>query len=148
MEFRTGNRRAEVRDRKVAALNNLRERLGREIHPIIVGNIEAASLVGQYFLFYTAVDSTPVIKTIKRQRMVSRAGHIPVWRTQPVASNTCMASAFEENYRNHSAGVEHRLAGGVIRRNIPESTSAAPPAAKISADASPSSENEMPLFHS
>lgn len=146
LEFRTGNRRFEVRDRKIAALYDLRERLGREIHPIITGNIEAASLVGQYFLFYTAVDSTPVIKTIKRQRMVATDDKITMWRTAPVAAKTCMADAFDANYRDHAAGVDRRLTAGPSRKKTLESKPVGSPTEELSEASTQLHEDELPLF--
>jgi hypothetical protein len=146
LEFRTGNRRFEVRDRKIAALYDLRERLGREIHPIITGNIEAASLVGQYFLFYTAVDSTPVIKTIKRQRMVVTNDKIAMWRTAPVAARSCMADAFEANYRDHAAGVDRRLTAGPSRKKTLESKPVDSPVEELSEASTQLREDELPLF--
>lgn len=146
LEFRTGNRRFEVRDRKIAALYDLRERLGREIHPIITGNIEAASLVGQYFLFYTAVDSTPVIKTIKRQRMFATDDKIAMWRTAPVAAKTCMADAFDANYRDHAAGVDCRLTAGPSRNKIQEGTLVVSPVEEISKVSTLLHEDALPLF--
>jgi hypothetical protein len=146
MEFRTGNRRIEVRDRKIVALYDLREHLGREIHPIVIGNIEAASLVGQYFLFYTAVDSTPVIKTLKRQRMIAGDDKIAIWRTAPVAARTCMADAFEANYRDHAVGVDRRLTSGPSRKRTLESISAGLPAEEILEASTLSHVDELPLF--
>jgi hypothetical protein len=146
MEFRTGNRQFDVRNRKIAALYDLRERLGREIHPIITGNIEAASLVGQYFLFYTAVDSTPVIKTIMRQQLVVTDDKIQKWRTAPVAARTCMADAFDANYRDHAAGVDRRLMSGPSRKKTLESKSADSPVEEFSEASTPSHLDELPLF--
>lgn len=147
LEFRTGNRR-EVRDRKIAALYELRERLGREIHPVITGNIEAASLVGQYFLFYTAVDSTPAIKTIKRQRMVANDGRITIWRTAPVAAKTCMADAFDANYRDHAAGVDRRLTAGPSRKKTLENKPVGSLVEEPSEASTALHGDELPLFRS
>jgi len=120
MEFRTGNRKMDVRDRKIAALLDLSDRLGRYIHPIIVGSIDAASAVGSHFLFYTAIDSTPALKTIHRQRSAGSVDGFPLWRTEPVESGACMAEAFEGNYRDHYEGVMKRLTDGPCKRGIQE----------------------------
>jgi len=109
MEFRTGNRRKEIKQRKINALRHFRDELGRDIHPFIIGNIEAAAQVRKYFSKVTAIDSTPALKTVKRQKAVLKNEKIATWRKQPVASRACMADLFEANYLYHQDYVMRKM---------------------------------------
>lgn len=65
-EFQTG-----LGDRApgIAAIQNLcrlQDRLGRDIHPVIVGGAQYIGLISRHFHNITLVDSQPFMKTIKR----------------------------------------------------------------------------------
>jgi hypothetical protein len=109
MEFRTGNRIREVRQRKVSALEKMRDILGRELHPVIVGNIEAAREMRVHFPRVTAIDSVAALKTIRRQEAIARVGIGLAWRKQPIASGACMADLYERNHDLHLARVKTRF---------------------------------------
>ena len=109
MEFRTGNRFKEIRREKINSLATLREQIGRNLYPIIIGNIEAAREVFQYFGHVTAIDSTPSIKTIKRQKPVPGANITERWSKKPIASGQCLSALFEQNYRSHRRRVINRI---------------------------------------
>lgn len=147
MEFGTGNKKEAVRQWKINALIELTERLGRGLHPIILGGINAAAIIGSYFLFYTAIDSTPTMKTIHRQRSLEDGKGITTWRTDVVPTGSCMADAFEANLREHSEGVMRRLISGGPSRKTPERKLAEAQLVATSSSASPSNENELPLIY-
>lgn len=109
MEFRTGNRAHEVRNRKIRQLASLRDQIGRDLHPIIIGNIEAAREVKKLFGKITAVDSTPAIKTVKRQRGFLNSRCRVKWQPESMESMACMAARFESNQQKHATAVKRRL---------------------------------------
>lgn len=110
MEFRTGNRVTEVRQRKVTELARLRDRLGRELHPVVIGSMKAAYEMRTHFPHVIAIDSTPAIKTVRRQRAIQRVGIGLGWRTEPIASGACMSDLFEANFNAHYTHVMARFA--------------------------------------
>lgn len=148
MEFGTGNKKEAIRDWKIRALLDLTERLGRTIHPVILGGINAAAIIGSYFLFYTAIDSTPTMKTIHRQRAIDSANGVTSWRTDVVPEGTCMAEAFDANYREHHEGVTRRLISGGPAKKIQEKQPAESQRRTPSRDTSPVIVDELPLIYS
>ncbi len=142
MEFRTGNRIKEVRQRKIASLVQLRDLIGRELRPIIVGNIEAAREVRAHFPNVTAVDSTPALKTIRRQQAIQRIGPSLGWRKEPLASGACMADLFESNFTEHSTHVMKRFALPV---ETPEDTAKTASPRRILRATNRSLQGELPL---
>lgn len=148
MEFGTGNKKEAIRDWKIKALLDLTESLGRSIHPVILGGINAAAIIGSYFLFYTAIDSTPTMKTIHRQRAIDSTNGVTSWRTDIVPEGTCMAEAFEANYQEHQEGVSRRLISGGPAKKIQGTRQVEPPRSVLSKDAIPLSVDELPLIYS
>jgi hypothetical protein len=110
MEFRTGNRVKEVRQQKVIELARLRDRLGRELLPVVIGNTEAAREMRTHFPQVLAIDSMPALKTVRRQRAIQSVGLGLGWRTEPLGSGVCMADLYEANFNAHHSYVMARLA--------------------------------------
>jgi hypothetical protein len=148
MEFGTGNKKEAIRDWKIKALLDLSESLGRSIHPVILGGINAAAIIGSYFLFYTAIDSTPTMKTIYRQRAIDSANGVTSWRTDVVPEGTCMAEAFDANYQEHHEGVTRRLISGGPAKKTQGTRQAEFLRTTPSKDANLSIADELPLTYS
>ena len=148
MEFGTGNKKEAIRDWKIRALLDLSESLGRSMHPVILGGINAAAIIGSYFLFYTAIDSTPTMKTIHRQRAIDSANGVTSWRTDVVPEGTCMAEAFDANYQEHHEGVTRRLISGGPAKKTQGTRQAEPLRATPSKDTNLLIADELPLIYS
>lgn len=142
MEFRTGNRIKEVRRRKIGALTRLRDLLGRELHPVVIGNIEAAREMRPHFPQVTAIDSVAALKTIRRQEAIHRVGIGLAWRKQPIATGACMADLYEWNHTLHLERVRARFAQPVETQ---EGGGDAATPRRTSRAASPLQQGELPL---
>lgn len=109
MEFGTGNNAARIRIRKIDALRQLRDDLGRDLHPIIISNAQAAQEIGMHFEHYTAIDATPSIKTAHRQRAIERFPKSPKWELNLLQKGVCMAGLFNANFEVYSRYIMHKL---------------------------------------
>ncbi|HVX90625.1 MAG TPA: DUF4417 domain-containing protein [Candidatus Paceibacterota bacterium] len=67
-EFQTGLRLRDRGDRAIADLARLQDRVGRALHPVIVGGAAFAAELARHFTALTFVDSQPFMKAIKRRR--------------------------------------------------------------------------------
>lgn len=142
MEFRTGNRIKEVRQRKIGELKQLGDRLQRDLIPLVVGNTEAAHEMRAHFQRVIAIDSMPALKTVRRQRAIEGTRKNLTWRTEPVGPGICMASLFEENFTAHSRFVRARIAQPM---EIPVDNAVPVAPRKTSRASNRSSQGELPL---
>lgn len=71
-EFQTGLANKQRSWEQFDALCRLQERVGRSLHPIIVGGARFASRLDAHFADFTVVDSTPFLKTMKRRIYAQR----------------------------------------------------------------------------
>lgn len=69
-EFQTRCRAPEEGAKAVARLADLQDRLGRELHPIIVGGAQFIELLATRFHRFTILDSRPLIGAFNRHRFV------------------------------------------------------------------------------
>jgi hypothetical protein len=100
LEFQTGPRRKEIGNRYFTSLVALRDDLGRDIHPVILGGFGRLKQLVDHFNTFTIVDSTPFIKTIKRQ-VLHTAGGSWKWRKQETAKGEPLNSYLASNIRLH-----------------------------------------------
>jgi hypothetical protein len=109
-EFQTGLR---VRDRgepAVVDLARLQDRLGRQLHPVIVGGAAYAADLGRYFADLTFVDSQPFMKAMHRRRGVGQGK----WER---AEAIDVGELLEANIRAHEAHILSEISRG--RAGVP-----------------------------
>lgn len=108
-EFQTGLR---VRARGLAAIHSLatlQQRLGRRLHPLVVGGVAYAAALASHFDRITFADSQPFMKAMHRRRR-SRRG---TWELHPV--HGVVDDLLEENIAAHAAHVRAELGRGRTR---------------------------------
>jgi hypothetical protein len=111
-EFQTGLR---VRSRGLNAIHSLatlQQRLGRQLHPLIVGGVAYAADLASHFERITFADSQPFMKAMYRRRR-SRLG---TWEPHPV--DGVVDDLLEENIAAHGAHVQAELARGRTRGRV------------------------------
>jgi hypothetical protein len=104
-EFQTGLR---VRDRgelAVVDLARLQDRLGRQLHPLIVGGAAYAADLSRYFADLTFVDSQPFMKAMHRRRGVGQGQ----WER---AESADVGDLLEANIKAHEAHILSEISRG------------------------------------
>lgn len=105
-EFQTGLR---VRSRGLTAIQSLatlQQRLGRRLHPLVVGGVAYAADLAPHFERITFADSQPFMKAMHRRRRARMGG----WELHPVPG--VVDDLLEENLASHAAHVRAELARG------------------------------------
>lgn len=106
-EFQTGLR---VRDRgelAVVDLARLQDRVGRQLHPVIVGGAAYAAELGRYFADLTFVDSQPFMKAMHRRRGVGQGK----WER---TDSTDVGDLLEANIKAHEAHIASEILRGKL----------------------------------
>ena len=109
MEFRTGNREKGRMIRKISFLKDMRDKIGRDLHVVVVGSCAAAREAKLYFPNITAMDATPCLKSIKRQMAELGEARQIKWRKEPLTRNVCMADYFEQNLNKYTRWVMKQI---------------------------------------
>ncbi|HZI15075.1 MAG TPA: DUF4417 domain-containing protein [Myxococcus sp.] len=109
-EFQTGLRRYEVGARHLWHIDDLQHRLGRALHPILVGGGRFAHVAARYFERFTIVDSVPFIKTVKRKRGVQVGGAPLKWRSNVLSGEECLDELLSHNVALYSHVLQERVA--------------------------------------
>lgn len=78
-EFQTGLARHEAAQHAFKQLCRLQDRVGRELHPILIGGGRFASDLPQHFSQFTIVDSVPFMRTIHRQAAINSEAESLRW---------------------------------------------------------------------
>lgn len=108
-EFRTGLRRVRNGRKALYELADLQQRLGRELHPILVAGAQYAAEASRHFTRVTVVDSQPFMKTMMRHRGTPTGTWYPSPRSGP------LDELLEENISAHSMHIAHELRRSVGR---------------------------------
>lgn len=108
-EFQTGGRNRDVALSSIQKLADFRDKLGRELHLVAVGAGQYASILRRHFSKLTLVDSTPFIKTHKRQRLVLRPGSRPMWIRHQTAPDESLHELLRDNVIAYRAWQENRI---------------------------------------
>jgi hypothetical protein len=90
-EFQTGNGEKELEE-----LAEIRDVVGRELHPLIVGGARFARRLRELFTRSTIVDATPFIKAQNGQCAVARDGRVE-WRPQYASSRRARGALLRHN---------------------------------------------------
>jgi hypothetical protein len=108
-EFQTGLRFPELGRQAVDALAVLQDRAGRPLHPLLFGSLHLAREVAARFTNFTFIDSTPFMKTMKRQRLLS--GHSrPRWKASHSQPNELLDDLLQHNADTYGEWVRRYLA--------------------------------------
>jgi hypothetical protein len=108
-EFQTGGRNKDIGLASIQKLADLRDDVGRELHLLAVGAGQHAAALRQYFSKLTLVDSTPFIKTHKRQRLVHRPRSRPIWVGHKTAPDESLHDLLRDNVLEYRAWQESRV---------------------------------------
>jgi hypothetical protein len=73
-EFQTGNRLKKVGDESFYELVRLQQRLGRALHPMLVGGARYYADAHREFATFSIMDSRPFLQTQNRTRLVEQNG--------------------------------------------------------------------------
>lgn len=98
-EFQTGNRPKKPGDESFDQLVRCQERLGRPLHPILVGASRYYREAQEAFKTFSILDSRPFLQTLNRTRLVQRNGQ---W-------------AFDSNPLPHGQPVDELLAYNIAK---------------------------------
>jgi hypothetical protein len=108
-EFQTGLRARSKGVPAIRSLAELQQRLGRPLHPVVVGGVAYAADLAAHFDRLTFVDSQPFMKAVYRRKR-SRMGR---WEAHP--TDGLVDDLLEENVATHAAHVRAEIARGRIR---------------------------------
>lgn len=100
MEFQTGLRNKTLAKRFLDRLADLQQRLGRPIHPFVLGGTGQMCEFAKVFSRFTAVDATPFIKTMKRQSL-EKAGTRWKWRSSFTSHGKTLNAMLATNISRH-----------------------------------------------
>ena len=124
-EFQTGLTRLNVGRDAIDALARLQDRVGRDLHPIVVGGTRFLEDFARKFQRFTLVDSVPFMATIHRRRLVprgqTRIGRVP----NPTPADQPLDDLLEENIHQYETWLYERAR----LRDSPMQISAESPAA-------------------
>lgn len=124
VEFETGNRSRCEGERAVAELVNLQREAGRRLHPLVIGGTQFLERIASDFQAASFVDSTPFMKTVKRQAFVSFAATWKRrWRKSPTDPGESLDELLVHNLRCYSDWIDSRwasVAGDIVRIPSPQ----------------------------
>jgi hypothetical protein len=109
-EFQTGLHKYEVGARTLWRIDELQHRLGRALHPIMVGGARFAHVAARYFESFTIIDSAPFIKTVKRKRCVRLADAHLIWKKNILPEHASLDELLEYNFNLYDRVMEDRVA--------------------------------------
>lgn len=107
-EFQTGLARREAGRRAFDQLCRLQDRVGRALHPILIGGGRFASDLPRHFARFTIVDSVPFMRTLHRQvAMVSEAGNLR-WLPQETPQGSSLNALWSLNIEQYRRWLNQR----------------------------------------
>lgn len=123
VEFQTGNRNRCEGERAISELVNLQQAAGRRLYPLVIGGAQFLERIAADFRTASFVDSTPFMKTVKRQSFNRKAktGKYK-WMKSPTAPGEQLDRLLIRNLRCYSDWLNSRwaaVAGEVVR--VPKS---------------------------
>lgn len=112
VEFETGNRSRRQGACVVAELTALQQRVGRPLHPVVIGGTQFLEGIATDFLAATFIDSTPFMKTVYRHSLgPGRDNGRFRWRKSPTGPGEPLDALLLHNIRCYSAWLDWRWAG-------------------------------------
>lgn len=108
IEFETGNRSRSEGERVVRELVQLQQSIGRSLHPLAIGGTQYIERIAEEFAAGSFVDSTPFMKTVKRQSFAGRMGRKAVWRHSPTLPGESLDKLLQHNLHRYSELLDQR----------------------------------------
>ena len=100
VEYQTGACYKEFGNWYFSKLVDMRDKLGRAIHPIALGGSGRFLDFENNFPSYTIIDSTPFMKTMKRQELIEIMGRWK-WHRRPTKPYATLNGLLVRNIRNY-----------------------------------------------
>lgn len=111
VEFQTGNRTGMEGKKVIDNMVELRERIGRGIHPIIIGGFQYVKYIAGRFRDFTLLDSQPFMTAVKRRRLVfDKRG--PKWVSDKTLPGFGIDDHLANNIERYASWVSDRISGG------------------------------------
>ena len=107
-EFQTGLLNPAKARQALQDIVRLQDRIGRELHPILIGAARLMDEVPRYFSAFTLIDSRPWMTTIKRQQAVSGDEKL-TWRSHPTGQGESLDLLLEHNRTTYTEDIHHRV---------------------------------------
>jgi hypothetical protein len=108
-EFQTGLARKVVGRRAFENLCSLQDRVGRPLHPILIGGGRFASDLPRYFAQFTIIDSIPFMRTINRQvAVISDRGNLR-WSLKETPAKEPLNALWSTNIEQYKKWLCHRI---------------------------------------
>lgn len=105
-EFQTGNTVEQIEE-----IASIRDQIGRDLHPIIVGGASYVRDVQSLFRRSTIVDSQPFFKAIKAQRAVVRDGALR-WEDTSYEGRPALGRLVRDNVAVYGGWIENAYSAG------------------------------------
>jgi hypothetical protein len=121
-EFQTGLRHRDRGERAIADLARLQDRVGRALHPVIVGGAAFAAQLARHFTALTFVDSQPFMKAVKRRRAAAPGR----WERSEL---TNLDQLLALNIQAHQAHIVREITRGSVGQPATPRRRASPPRA-------------------
>jgi hypothetical protein len=111
VEFQTGNRSLIEGQRVITRVANLQDRVGRRIHPVVIGGTQFLESFSKHFDTCTFIDSTPFMKTIHRKLMVAIKDSMKFkWRSSHTKPGDPLDEYIIHNITHYSEWIRNRWA--------------------------------------
>ncbi|ADO70241.1 uncharacterized protein STAUR_2437 [Stigmatella aurantiaca DW4/3-1] len=107
-EFQTGQRNRQLGEPALYSLAELQQRVGRPLHPILVGGAQYTELAAKLFTSFTISDSTPFEKAAHRQRLILPKNGRPMWRRNPLPPGTPIDHLLRHNIDDYAFVLRRR----------------------------------------
>jgi hypothetical protein len=101
-EFQTGNRTPREGAQAIKALRDLQQRVGRTLHPIVVGGAQFVRALSEEFARFSIVDSVPFMRTMYREKIVVLPGGKKRWRHFPTKQGEPLDELLEINVKRYA----------------------------------------------
>lgn len=82
-EFQTGLAQQDAAENAIHQLAMVQDRIGRDLHPLLLGAARFVPLIARYFKRFTIIDSRPFISAVKRQKFCYSSSGTHTWEKYP-----------------------------------------------------------------
>jgi Domain of unknown function (DUF4417) len=112
-EFQTGNKNTTQGRLAINSIASLQDKLGRSLHPLIIGGSQFAQLAAVRFSSFTLIDAEPFAKTTHRLLFDPGAGKRP-WRETWTLTDQGLDDNLKANVYDYAAWIEQRCSFNTI----------------------------------
>jgi Domain of unknown function (DUF4417) len=111
IEFETGNRSRVEGEEVIRQIAGIQDAIGRQIHPLVVGGTQYLEWFATHFEQASFIDSTPFMKTVKRQAFNPQATKRKLrWEKRSTALGEPLDELLAWNLKGHSDSLDRRWA--------------------------------------